>query len=214
MKSPGAIILLGVVAAALVVGAIFAGVKAFGGSDDSPNTYMGAIITQPADMPDATLTDQNGKPFDLKADTKGYVTLLYVGYTHCPDICPTHLSNMAQALKKLPPDVANNVKVVFVTSDPARDTPDVLKTYLKSFDPNFIGLTGTQEETDAFQRTLGIPVSAREDLGNGDYAVNHAAYVIAFTKEQVAYTVYPAGMGVPEWVNDLPLLVKYGFKPG
>ena len=89
----------------------------------------------------------------------------------------------------------------------------MLKDYLKTFDPNFIGLTGTREQTDTFQEDLGVSVATRTDLGGGNYAVNHAAYVIAFTKDEVAYTVYPAGMGIPEWLNDLPLLVKKGFKP-
>ncbi|MBK7329581.1 MAG: SCO family protein [Dehalococcoidia bacterium] len=100
-----------------------------------------------------------------------------------------------------------------MTADPERDTPAVMKAYVDTFDPNFIGLTGTRAETDAFQETLGIPVASRTDLGGGNYAVNHAAYVIAFTKDQVAYTVYPSGMGMTEWLNDLPLLVSKGFAP-
>ncbi len=206
--------LLGLVAVAVVAGAIAIGMMVFGGGDDGGDVrYMGAVTSRPVDMPDVTLTDENGQPYDLKQQTAGDVTLLYVGYTHCPDICPTHLYNMSEALKQLPKDVSSKVKVVFVTADPERDTPDVLKKYLETFDPSFVGLTGTREQTDAFQETLGVGVASRTDLGGGNYAVNHAAYVIAFTKDQVAYTVYPAGMGIPEWLNDLPLLVKKGFKP-
>lgn len=208
------IALLGLVAVAVVAGAIALGMALFGGDDgESKAEYMGAVTSRPVEMPDITLTDQNGQPFDLQEQTKGYVTLLYVGYTHCPDICPTHLYNMSEALKQLPKDVSSKVKVVFVTADPERDSPEALKSYLKTFDPNFIGLTGTREQTDAFQETLGVNVATRTDLGGGNYTVNHAAYVIAFTKEQVGYTVYPAGMGIPEWLNDLPLLVKKGFEP-
>lgn len=208
------IALLGLVAVAVVAGAIALGMAVFGGSDDGGKAeYMGAVTSRPVEMPDVTLTDQDGKPFNLKQESEGYVTLLYVGYTHCPDICPTHLYNISESLKKLPKDVSSKVKVVFVTADPERDTPEVLKDYLKTFDPNFIGLTGTREQTDTFQEDLGVSVATRTDLGGGNYAVNHAAYVIAFTKDEVAYTVYPAGMGIPEWLNDLPLLVKKGFKP-
>lgn len=208
------IALFGLVAIAIVAGAIALGMALFGGDDgDGKAEYMGAVTSRPVEMPDVTLTDQDGKPFDLQQQTDGYVTLLYVGYTHCPDICPTHLYNMSEALKKLPKDVSSKVKVVFVTADPERDTPEVLKEYVETFRDDFIALTGTRAETDGFQETLGIGVASRTDLGGGNYTVNHAAYVIAFTKEQVAYTVYPAGMGIAEWLNDLPLLVKKGFKP-
>lgn len=207
---------LALVAAGLVV-AVAAG--AFGflalrGDDDEPADYMGAVITsEPVEMPAAVLTDQDGEPFDLRKETDGYVTLVFVGYTHCPDICPTHMLEISQAFKRLPKDVTDEVKVVFATADPERDTPEVLKDYLALFNPDFIGLTGTREETDAFQKSLGVPVATRTDIGGGNYIVNHAAYVIAFTKEQLAYTVYPGGMGLDEWMNDLPLLVERGFDP-
>lgn len=200
---------------AVIVVAIAAGLFGYliTREDEGPAEYFGAVINDPVPMPDAILTDDDGKPFDLRKETEGYVTLLYVGYTHCPDICPTHLYEMSEAIKRLPEKTAEQVKVVFVTADPERDTPAVMKAYVDTFDPNFIGLTGTRAETDAFQETLGIPVASRTDLGGGNYAVNHAAYVIAFTKDQVAYTVYPSGMGMTEWLNDLPLLVSKGFAP-
>ncbi|MGE0600897.1 MAG: SCO family protein [Dehalococcoidia bacterium] len=210
----GPLLALGL-AAILVAGSAVAIGYILTRGDDSAQaaTYMGAVVTTPIDMPNAVLTDQDGKTFDLRKETEGYVALVYVGYTHCPDICPTHLAEMAAALDALPKDVTDHVKVVFITSDPERDTPEVLKNYLKSFDPTFIGLTGTREQTDQVQADLGIPVATREDLGDGNYAVNHAAYVIAYTKDQVAHTVYLAGMGRKEWENDLPLLVKKGFAP-
>lgn len=201
---------------AAIIVLIVAGVSGYlvtRSDDEEPADYVGAVINEPVPMPDAVLTDDDGKPFDLRKETEGYVTLLYVGYTHCPDICPTHLYEMSEAIKRLPEKTAEQVKVVFVTADPERDTPEVMKAYVDTFDPNFIGLTGTREETDAFQETLGIPVATRTDLGGGNYAVNHAAYVIAFTKDQVAYTVYPSGMGMKEWLNDLPLLVSKGYVP-
>ena len=201
---------------AAIIVLIVAGVSGYlvtRSDDEEPADYVGAVINEPVPMPDAVLTDDDGKPFDLRKETDGFVTLLYVGYTHCPDICPTHLYEMSEAIKRLPEKTAEQVKVVFVTADPERDTPEVMKAYVDTFDPNFIGLTGAREETDAFQETLGIPVATRTDLGGGNYAVNHAAYVIAFTKDQVAYTVYPSGMGMKEWLNDLPLLVSKGYVP-
>ncbi len=184
------------------------------GNDDDLGdaSYMGAIVTPPIEKPDAVLMDENGQPFDLRKETEGYVTLLYVGYTHCPDICPTHLYEISEALKKLDPDIRKEVKVVFATADPERDSPEQLKQYLDTFDPDFIGLTGTRDLMDQFQVALGLQPATRTDLGGGNYAVNHAAYVMAFTKDNYAYTVYPSGMGQKEWLNDLPLLVKKGFR--
>lgn len=177
-------------------------------NDEQPARYMGAITTSPIEMPGEVLTDQDGAAYDLRKETDGYVTLLYVGYTHCPDICPTHLAEIAAALRDLPESVTQQVKVVFITADPERDSSDVLKRYLKLFNPTFIGLTGTREQTDAVQADLGIPVADRTDLGDGNYTVNHAAYIIAFAKDQAAELFYPAGMGQKELVNDLPLMIK------
>ncbi len=186
-----------------------------GGADTAGGDagYMGAIVTPPIEKPDAVLLDQDGQEWDLRKETEGYVTLLYVGYTHCPDICPTHLYNISEAIKQLDPKVAEKVKVVMATADPERDSPEALKKYLATFDPNFIGLTGTRELMDQFQVSLGLQPATRTDIGGGNYTVNHAAYVMAFTTDNTAYTVYPSGMGITEWVNDLPLLVEKGFDP-
>lgn len=200
----------------LAILALLPTVAACTGGDDDGSTgdaqYMGAIVTPPIEKPDAILMDENGQPFDLRKETEGYVTLLYVGYTHCPDICPTHLYEISQALEKLDPDIRKQIKVVFATADPERDTPEQLRQYLDTFDPEFIGLTGTRDLMDQFQVALGLQPATRTDLGGGNYAVNHAAYVMAFTKDNYAYTVYPSGMGQKEWLNDLPLLVEKGFR--
>lgn len=192
---------------------------AFGGDDDddnggdaTPGSYMGAKIMPPVSMPEAILLDEEGEEFNLQEETEGYVTLLYVGYTHCPDICPTHLHEIDVALKQMDPDVASKVKVIMATADPERDTPEQLKQYLESFNEDFIGLTGPRELMDQFQIALNLQPATRTDLGGGNYAVNHAAYVMAFTPEDnMAYLVYPSGMGMQEWLNDLPQLVEKGY---
>jgi protein SCO1/2 len=89
--------------------------------------------------PNFTLTDTNGNPYDLDGQTQGYLTALYFGYTNCPDVCPTHMANIAAALRQLPASVTSHIKVLFVTTDPARDTPAVLRAWLNNFDPTFIG---------------------------------------------------------------------------
>jgi len=202
--------------------AVMAGVSllavACGGSSSAsaptatPFSWQGALVTPPFVKPNAVLTDTSNKPFDLRKDTQGYVTLLYIGYLHCPDICPQHMSDLRQAFIKLPVDVTKHVRVVFVTADPDRDRPDLIRKWLDSFNTGFIGLYGTQAQVDALQVSLGIEPAQKEDLGGGNYAVSHAAYVIAFGTDNVAHLVYPSGITADTWIHDLPQLVNAGWK--
>jgi protein SCO1 len=107
-------------------------------------TYRGGLVSPPLPKARFTLTDTSAAPFDLWQQTQGYVTLLFFGYTHCPDLCPLHMANIAFALKQMPADVAEQIKVVFVTTDPRRDSPKVLRSWLDRFDKRFIGLTGSE----------------------------------------------------------------------
>jgi protein SCO1/2 len=198
-----------------LVGAMLLASACSGGDNPSAvqgeSPYRGMVLAQARTMPDAVLTDTSGQPYDLREQAKGRVTLLYVGYTHCPDICPAHMANIAAALDRLPDEVTRDIDVVFVTSDPGRDTADVLRSWLDAFDPAFVGLTSTQDNLDAVQRALGMPVAVRQDLGNGNYAVNHAATVVAFTADGEGHLEFPAGSTPDDLAHDLPLLVK-GWK--
>jgi len=107
------------------------------------------------------------------------------------------------------PAVRSHVKVVFVTTDPARDTPSVIRAWLDAFNPTFIGLTGTTAQITAAEASVGMPPATVVPLGNGNYSVDHAAYVIAFTTDDEAHAVYPDGYTASTWVHDLPRLVKW-----
>jgi len=96
------------------------------------NDYRGGLVTPPLPKPRFILTDTSGRPFDFASATKGYVTLLFFGYTYCPDQCPMHMANLSAALKKLPAGTADRVKLVFVTTDPTRDTPQVLRRWYRA----------------------------------------------------------------------------------
>jgi len=141
--------------------------------------YRGGLVTPPLPKPRFILSDTSGRPFDFTAATKGYVTLLFFGYTYCPDQCPMHMANLSAALKKLPAGTADHVKLVFVTTDPARDTPQVLRRWLDVFDRRFIGLTGSEQVIAAVQKMAGVPVATRSGPADGNYAVNHANFVLA-----------------------------------
>lgn len=171
-------------------------------------TYRGGIITPPLRKPSFVLTDTSGAEYDFRNRTQGSVTLLFFGYTYCPDQCPMHMANIGVALKKLPPDVANQVKLVFVTTDPTRDTPIVLRRWLSSFDKRFIGLTGTEAALEMAQRAAGVPLAQKGDSRKGSYSVAHANFVLAYTRDNLAHVIYPGGVSKDDWVHDLPLLVK------
>jgi protein SCO1/2 len=174
----------------------------------APKGLRGVVVMPPLPKPDIRLTDTSGQQFPLLANTQGMVTLLYFGYTHCPDVCPTHMANIATALRQLPAPVTSKIKVVFVTTDPARDTGPVLRAWLDHFDSSFVGLTGTPAQITAAGATLGMPPSSTENTGNGNYAVDHAAQVDAFTADNLDHVEYPSGYEAKDWVNDLPKLVS------
>src|ERR1700730_3970733 len=101
-------------------------------------TYRGGLVTPPLPKPNFVLTDTAGARFDLRSKTQGHVTLLFFGYTRCPDICPLHMAYLASALKKLPANAAGQFRVVFVTTDPTHDSPKALRAWLDHFDKSFI----------------------------------------------------------------------------
>ena len=174
----------------------------------------GVTFTQARAKPDFTLTDTEGRPFQFAADTKGFVTLLYFGYTNCPDVCPAQLVNIAGALKRMKPADQEKVRLVFVTTDPARDTPERLRGWLNNFDKRFVGLSGNLDSVNAIENRLGIPQSQVEKMAMPmgphpmNYGVGHAAQVLAFTPDDSLRAEYPGGFTVDDWANDLPRLLK------
>lgn len=172
------------------------------------NVYRGGLVTPPLSKPGFVLTDTSGAQFDFKHRTEGYVTLLFFGYTNCPDQCPMHMANLGAALKKVPPGIADQVKLVFVTTDPARDTPAVVRRWLDLFDRHFIGLTGTERVIAAVERAAGVPLAAKTGPANGNYGVSHANFVLAYSKDNLAHVIYPGGVSKDDWVHDLPLLIR------
>lgn len=173
----------------------------------------GVKLVPPHPKPDFTLETTDGKPFHFVADTRGSVALLYFGYTKCPDVCPLHLANIATALKQMDPNDQAQVKVIFVTTDPNRDTPEVLRSWLNNFDKRFIGLRGSLDSVNAIQSQFGLAPATMEAMapnehGPAMYGMGHAAQVLAFTPDDSLRTEYPSGFKVADWVNDLPKLAR------
>ncbi|HEY5809118.1 MAG TPA: SCO family protein [Povalibacter sp.] len=170
-----------VVAAVVAIVAIASGMllarSLLGGSG---STQLGlakaTLLTPPRPLPEFELIDQSGATFD-SSRLKQHWSLLFFGFTHCPDVCPTTLGMLAKTgkeLANLPSD--RKPQVIFISVDPKRDTPQQLASYVKFFDPSFTGVTGTQEAIDDFTRALGVPVAISPTEG-GDYTVDHSAAI-------------------------------------
>ncbi len=189
-----------------------AGDKA-GESADAASTsgFRGVITSPPREKPDFTLTDFNGEPFNFRLATNGKVTLLFFGYTHCPDVCPLHVANVAAVLKKLPFEARDAIRFVFVSTDPERDTPARLKEWLGNFDPTFIGLRGSVDEVNRILYTLRMPpidLSQKPAAAPQEYLVGHAAQVLAFSTDGYSRLEYPFGIRQDDWAHDLPKLAR------
>ncbi|WP_030153296.1 SCO family protein [Streptomyces sp. NRRL S-244] len=167
------------------------------------------VLDRPFDKPELVLTDTTGKPWNLREQTKGKPTLIYFGYTNCPDVCPLTMSNIAVAKKALPKADQDKLQVVFVTTDPERDTPDSLGAWLKAQDPSFTGLTGDFATIQAAARKLGIGIEAPQKLADGKVVSMHGAQVIAFSpKTDEGYLLYGEGTTVDDYTKDLPKIIK------
>ena len=132
-----------------------------------------SVVTGRADVGGPfQLIDQTGKPVS-DADFRGRYMLIYFGYSFCPDVCPTTLAVMAQALEKLGPE-ARRVTPVFITIDPERDSPKVLADYMKAFGPNFVGLTGSAAAIKDAEKKYRV-YAVKKPLGNGAYGMDHSS---------------------------------------
>jgi protein SCO1 len=147
------------------------------GSDDTSGKLHGTELDPPFAVSATPLTDTAGKPFSLTTDTDRPLTLVFFGYSHCPDICQTVMSNLASAMTRLDKRDRERVDVVFVTTDPARDTRAVLKQYLAHFDPGFIGLTGDLDTIVGVAKPLGVGITQGEKLASGGYDVTHGTTI-------------------------------------
>lgn len=175
-------------------------------SNVATGQLQGFQLEEPQPKPSFELTDTSGEAYDFAAETDGKLTLLYFGYTNCPDICPVHLAQIAEVFSQYP-EVARQSEVVFVSVDPMRDDPGEIRQFLDNFDPTFVGLTGTPDQLADAQEAAGVPIAT---LGDGeDYTVDHAGWVIAYAPDGLNRTTYPFGTRQSEWSNDLQALLSF-----
>jgi protein SCO1/2 len=169
----------------------------------------GLIPTPAPRKPDFLLTDTGGRRFRLAAKTRGKLTYLYFGYTHCPDACPLTMADIAAALRHQPARIRNRIEVVFVTVDPRRDTPKVLRAWLDRYNRSFIGLTGGQAAIRAAERAAQVPLAPPEKQKGVNYSVSHSTLVLPYSPDNRAHVLYSEGFTAADYAHDMPLLLAY-----
>lgn len=157
---------------------------------------------------DFRLTDHNGKQRSL-ADFRGKVTVVFFGYTQCPDVCPTTMAEMSEVMKTLGPD-ADRVQVLFITVDPERDTPELLAQYVPSFDKRFLGLTGTPAEIDKVAKEFRVFYQKVPGKQPGSYTMDHTAGSYVFDANGRIRLFVRHGQGPEALAKDLKVLLNGG----
>ena len=169
-----------------------------------PSPFHASEVTSNYAQADFHLFDATGKPRSL-ADYKGKVVALFFGYTHCPDVCPTTMADMAQVMGKLGQE-ADKVQVIFVTLDPERDTRELLAQYPPAFHPSFIGLSGDAQETEAAAKAFGI-VYGKQPTKSGGYTIDHSAGTFLIAPSGKPILISPFGQRPELLLQDIRLLL-------
>lgn len=171
------------------------------GEDDG---YAGALLEIPYTIPPVTLTDTEGEPFTLAEDSSD-LSVVFFGYTNCPDVCQVVMGNIASAFVRLDEADQKRVRVVFVTTDPARDTAAELTSYLARFNPEFTGVTGTLDKINTLGSSMGIFIKKGKKLPSGGYEVDHTTSVTAVAKGKapVVWTNGTSPKGMAEDIERL-----------
>lgn len=190
--------------AAVVVAALFLAIVLL---LPRPVTFQyGTLLDAQEPLADFTLDSSLGAPAAL-SDFRGKYVLLYFGYTNCPDVCPLTLAEMRGALDRLG-GKADKVQPIFVTLDPARDTPEHMAAYLKFFHPTLVGLTGTLEQIQELATRFGIFFEQRESGSASGYLVDHTSVVLVIDGEGRLRGIFPNGVTGEQMASDLDSLIR------
>ena len=166
------------------------------------------VLQPPLQLPDFELVDENGNRFDRAAFQDKW-SLVFFGFTHCPDVCPTTLMQLKMARGKLQTDLAitTPLRIVFVSIDPERDTPEVIAPYVRYFGDDVTGLTGDPAQIDIFARALGA-FYQKVEMKNGDYAMDHSAGVMVVDPAGQYRALFNAPFQPELFIRDLQLLLE------
>lgn len=178
-------------------------------TDNNPDGMHGVVLEEQYVMPDVSLTATDGRPYSLTKDTTKPITLVFFGYTHCPDICQAVMADIASALTRLDPADRSKVGVLFVTSDPARDDPRTLREYLDRFNTGFEGVTGDLRRIVEVGDALGVAVERGDKLPSGGYEVVHGAQIVGVDARDRAPIVWTEGTPAAQLAEDLHALLHH-----
>ena len=174
-----------------------------------PDEYTGTVLDPPKELADFTLTSHTGAPLRL-SDLRGRPVLLFFGYTHCPDVCPTTLGEWKRVKSTLGDD-AGKVAFVFVGVDSKRDTPEALAQFVGKFDPSFTGLSGDEATLQAVGKDFGMYFTPHEDEhDHGDYLVDHSSTSYLIDGDGRLQKVYSYGVAADVISRDLQKLLAQG----
>jgi protein SCO1/2 len=176
------------------------------GSPSSPARFASTDVTGVRWGRDFHLIDQTGKPRSI-ADFKGKVVMLFFGYTHCPDQCPTTMAEIAGVRGKLGEN-GRRVQGLFVTVDPKRDTPQVLAQYVSAFDPSFLGLYGDENTTSALAREFKLFYRAQKVDSDGNYSVDHSSVIYVFDPTGRLRLLMNPGTSIDAMAADVKVLLR------
>jgi len=168
--------------------------------------FRGSRIEPPLPAPDITLSDQNGRPFRL-SEQRGKLVLLFFGYTHCPDVCPTTLGEFARLHRKLGPH-ADQVRFVFITLDPQRDTPAEVAAFVQKFQAGIIGLSGSEAELQPVWDAYGVVRAVQPVDGPVEYLLDHSAQTYLIDRQGRLQATFPFGMEVDAMLEDVLYLLE------
>jgi protein SCO1/2 len=169
----------------------------------------GTAIRTSLPLPDVDLTDTAGAPFNPSVDTAAPVTLVFFGYTNCPDVCYTTLANTASAIRKLDSASQSDIQMMFITVDPERDTPPVVAAYMDRFGfPSYVGLTGDLPAIESAASSLHIGLDKHRRLPDGGYEVPHSVQVIGFDANRSAKVFWSDGTPTADLAHDLEVLAS------
>lgn len=175
----------------------------------APYRFRGTVIDPPNDAPDFTLAGQDGQPFRL-SEQRGNVVALYFGFTSCPDVCPTTLSDLAAVRRQLGAD-AEQLRVVLITVDPERDTQERMAQYTKAFDPTFIGLRPTPAELASVLKAYGATAVKRELPGSAlGYTMDHSSFIYVIDAAGRWREVFGHGTEIADMTSDLRHVIQIG----
>ena len=177
-----------------------------------PQLSASTLLEPPKAIADPGLIDQDGKPFGLK-QLKGKWHFVFFGYTHCPDVCPSTLYIFKAVAKQLKtsPELYRNIRFILTSVDPERDTADVMKQYVKYYNPDFIGLTGDTNKVYNFSRSLGVIFARNKPEKNNpdNYTVDHGASVLLLNPDGHLQAVFSAPIKPDTLLKDLQSIVTY-----